>query len=109
MSVPKTPAPRAPRPPFKTVALVGRHSTAGIEGPLEEIASCVARSGQDVVFERETAQATGLTGYPALTPEEIGRAADVAVVLGGDGTLLGIARQLAGAGVPLIGVNHGRL
>ncbi|QET02248.1 MULTISPECIES: NAD kinase [Cupriavidus] len=107
MSVP--PKANAPRAPFKTIALVGRHSTAGIEGPLEEIASCVSRNGQDVVFERETSQATGLTGYPALTPEEIGRIADVAVVLGGDGTLLGIARQLAGAGVPLIGVNHGRL
>jgi len=99
----------ATRPPFKTVALVGRYSTAGIEGPLEELASCISRNGQDVVFERETAMATGLTGYPALTPEEIGREADVAVVLGGDGTLLGLARQLAGHNVPVIGVNHGRL
>ncbi len=107
MSAPsKTSAPRAP---FKTVALVGRHSTAGIEGPLEELASCILRNGQDVVFERETALATGLTGYPVLTPEEIGREADVAVVLGGDGTLLGLARQLAGHDVPVIGVNHGRL
>ena len=99
----------APRPPFKTVALVGRYSTAGIEGPLEELASCISRNGQDVVFERETAMATGLTGYPVLTPDEIGREADVAVVLGGDGTLLGLARQLAGHDVPVIGVNHGRL
>ncbi|WER44816.1 NAD kinase [Cupriavidus sp. WKF15] len=107
MSAP--PKTSALRTPFKTVALVGRYSTAGIEGPLEELASYILRNGQDVVFERETAQATGLTGYPALTPEEIGREADVAVVLGGDGTLLGIARQLAGHNVPLIGVNHGRL
>ncbi|MGO4302677.1 MULTISPECIES: NAD kinase [unclassified Cupriavidus] len=103
---PKTGAPRAP---FKTVALVGRYSTAGIEGPLEKLAACISRNGQDVVFERETAMATGLTGYPVLTAEEIGREADVAVVLGGDGTLLGLARQLAGHDVPLIGVNHGRL
>ncbi len=95
--------------PFRTVALVGRYSTAGIEGPLEELAACILRNGQDVVFERETALATGLTDYPALSAEEIGREADVAVVLGGDGTLLGIARQLAGFSVPLIGVNHGRL
>ncbi len=99
----------AKRAPFQTVALVGRYATAGIEGPLEELASCILRNGQDVVFERETAQATGLTDYPALSPAEIGRQADVAVVLGGDGTMLGIARQLAGFNVPLIGVNHGRL
>jgi len=95
--------------PFHTVALVGRYSTAGIEARLEELASCILKNGQDVVFERDTALATGLTGYPALAPEEIGRHADVAVVLGGDGTLLGIGRQLAGHDVPLIGVNHGRL
>lgn len=107
MSAP--PNPSAKGAPFQTVALVGRYSTAGIVGPLEELASCILKNGQDVVFERETAQATGLTDYPALSAEEIGRQADVAVVLGGDGTLLGIARQLAGFDVPLIGVNHGRL
>ncbi|WP_454763519.1 NAD kinase [Cupriavidus campinensis] len=112
MSAPPKPAiaPAAPpRAAFQTVALMGRHSTAGIEGPLEELAACILRNGQDVVFERETAMATGLTGYPVLNAEEIGRQADVAVVLGGDGTLLGLARQLAGHNVPLIGVNHGRL
>jgi NAD+ kinase len=33
---------------------------------------------------------------------------DVAIVIGGDGTLLSMARQLAPLGVPLIGVNLGR-
>lgn len=103
------PTPGAARAPFRTVALIGRYATAGIEGPLEDLAACILRNGQDVVFERETAMATGLTDYPALAPDEIGKHADVAVVLGGDGTLLGLARQLAGYPVPLIGVNHGRL
>lgn len=112
MSAPQNPAiapAAAPRAAFQTVALVGRYSTAGIEGPLEELASVICRNGHDVVFERETALATGLSGYPALSADEIARQADVAVVLGGDGTLLGLARQLAGHDVPVIGVNHGRL
>ena len=112
MSAPQNPAiapAAAPRAAFQTVALVGRYATAGIEGPLEELAAVISRNGQDVVFERETAQATGLSGYPVFSADEIGREADVAVVLGGDGTLLGLARQLAGLNVPLIGVNHGRL
>lgn len=94
---------------FHTVALVGKYYAAGIAAPLQELAACISSAGHAVVFERETALNIGLRTYPTLTPEEIGQQADVAVVLGGDGTLLGIGRQLAGHDVPLIGVNHGRL
>jgi NAD+ kinase len=59
--------------------------------------------------EAETANATGLAGYNALPVEAIGRECDLAVVVGGDGTMLGIARQLAPYGVPMVGVNQGRL
>ncbi|WP_103105366.1 NAD(+)/NADH kinase [Brevibacillus reuszeri] len=41
--------------------------------------------------------------------EEIGREADLVCVLGGDGTLLGIARQLAGRSIPIFGINLGTL
>ena len=40
---------------------------------------------------------------------EIGRQCDVAVVVGGDGTMLAVARELAPYNVPLIGINQGRL
>ncbi|MEA3116981.1 MAG: kinase [Paraburkholderia sp.] len=94
---------------FKTVALVGRSNTPGIGEPLTVLATCIGKRGFEVVFEAETAREIGATGYPALTPAEIGARADVAVVLGGDGTMLGIGRQLAPYRTPLIGVNHGRL
>ncbi|AOJ79882.1 MULTISPECIES: NAD kinase [Burkholderia] len=94
---------------FHTVALVGRSNTPGIAEPLVSLAACIAKRGFEVVFEADTAQAIGSAGYPALTPAEIGARADVAVVLGGDGTMLGIGRQLAPYKTPLIGINHGRL
>ncbi len=94
---------------FKTVALVGRNNTPGIREPLTALAACIAKRGFDVVFEADTAQEVGVTDYPALTTPEIGARADVAVVLGGDGTMLGLGRQLAPYRTPLIGVNHGRL
>jgi NAD+ kinase len=44
-----------------------------------------------------------------MTATEIGEQAFAALVVGGDGTMLGIARQLAQYDVPLIGINQGRL
>lgn len=94
---------------FKTVAIVGKYMAAGIEQSLSDIAGFLIKTGRDVVIEAETAQNVSLPGLPVLTPAEIGQHADVAIVVGGDGTMLGIARQLAPYNVPLIGINQGRL
>lgn len=94
---------------FKTVALVGRNNTPGIGEHLTALASCIAARGFEVIFEGETARNIGISSYPVATPAEIGARADVAVILGGDGTMLGIGRQLAPYRTPLIGVNQGRL
>jgi NAD+ kinase len=61
------------------------------------------------MFDAATRDLVGFTQYAGHTRESIGEEADVAVVLGGDGTLLGIARELSRHGIPLIGINHGRL
>jgi NAD+ kinase len=76
---------------------------------LAEIAEFLEKRGLNVIFESETAHNIALEGVTAMTPAEIGQHADVAIVLGGDGTMLGIARQLAPYDVPLIGINSGRL
>ena len=94
---------------FRHAALVGKYQAEGIRGVLEEIATFLVRQGLEVSFERQTAQNTGVTGYSVLSVEELGRDCDLAVVVGGDGTMLGIARQLARFGTPLVGINQGRL
>jgi NAD+ kinase len=106
--MPPTKSPAAPITP-KTIAIVGKYFAAGIADSLSDIANFLEGRGHTVVFEAETAQNIALEGYEAMTPEQIGRRADAAVVVGGDGTMLGIARQLAPYGVPLIGINQGRL
>jgi NAD+ kinase len=94
---------------FRHVALVGKYQARGMRPLLEDIAHLLTRLGLDVSIESETAANTGLSDYPALSAEELGRQCDVAVVVGGDGTMLGIARDLARYQVPMVGVNQGRL
>jgi NAD+ kinase len=101
---------------FRQVALVGKYQST-ISGPagahsrqaLEEIADYLLDLGCDVVLEADTAANMGMSRYATLTLEDIGRQCDLCLVIGGDGTMLGIGRQLAQYRVPLIGINQGRL
>jgi NAD+ kinase len=52
---------------------------------------------------------TGLTGYATADVAGIVTRCDLGLVVGGDGTMLGVGRQLALHDVPLIGINQGRL
>ena len=101
---------------FRHVALFGKYAAPGTHVAnassrqmLEEIAQFLTGQGCEVVVEQETVANTGLTGYAALDVPAIGRQCDLGLVVGGDGTMLGIGRQLARFGVPLIGINQGRL
>ncbi|MDQ6621015.1 MAG: NAD kinase [Pseudomonadota bacterium] len=95
--------------PLRRVALVGRHGTPGVAEPLTRLARFLATQGHEVVLEAETARTSGLSGYQSYPAQALGERVDVAIVIGGDGTLLSMARQLAPLDVPLIGVNLGRL
>lgn len=101
---------------FRQVALIGKYHTAvsgsfagAATGALQDIAQFLASQGCDVVLETATAANTGITGFPTLDVAAIGAQCDLGLVVGGDGTMLGIGRQLAKYGVPLIGINQGRL
>jgi len=94
---------------FRHVALVGKYHAQGSRSALEGIAHFLNAQGCDVAIEKDTASNTGLTQYPILDVAAIGAQCDLALVVGGDGTMLGIGRLLAKFGVPLIGINQGRL
>ncbi len=89
-------------------SLSGRQSDA-MRRVLEDIAEYLAAQGCEILLERETANNASLAGYPLVNVPEIGARCDLGLVVGGDGTMLGIGRQLAPFGVPLIGINQGRL
>ena len=93
----------------KTIALVGKYNAPGITESIIKLANFLELAGHTVVFESETALNMALQGFNVMAVPEIGKQADAAIVIGGDGTMLGIARQLAPYKVPLIGINQGRL
>jgi NAD+ kinase len=95
--------------PQQTIALAVRHNTAGIDQPVQAIVDFLRAGGYRVVFEQETAGHVHVAGVDAMNADEIGKQAAFVIVVGGDGTMLGVARQLARYRVPLIGINQGRL
>ncbi len=101
---------------FRHVALIGKYqavasgaSGAPFRQALEGIAQYLHAQGCEVAFEDQTASNMGITGYATLDVAAIGAQCDLGLVVGGDGTMLGIGRQLARYGVPLVGINQGRL
>ncbi len=101
---------------FRRVALFGKYqapvaggSAATSSAALREIAQFLTSQGCELVVHRQTAVDAQLAGYDTLDIEAIGARCDLGLVVGGDGTMLGIGRQIAPYGVPLIGINQGRL
>jgi NAD+ kinase len=94
---------------FKKVALVGKYDNLAIAGSVKHLAGFLSAQGYEIVLASQTAEILEEAGYRHASLTELASLVDVVVVLGGDGTMLSIARVLAPYPVPLIGVNQGRL
>lgn len=95
------------RPP-QTIGIAANLGKPESRGRLLELLELLRAHKVKVLLEREAAK---LIGRPkdAITLPAIGKRADLMVVLGGDGTMLRVARELDGALVPLLGINLGTL
>lgn len=102
----------SPSPAIRSAALIGKFRSPDVAESLVTLANFLFKQGIDVRVEEGTAAATGIKDYPTVSYAAIASrciAVDVAIVVGGDGTFLNAARQLTASGVPLVGVNQGRL
>lgn len=95
--------------PFQNVALIGKHKAPEIAEPLLRLAAFLSSRGLNVVVDSLTAEQIAFCPYQAMNLNEMAHAVDLAIVIGGDGTMLNIARTLSPHQIPLVGVNQGRL
>lgn len=99
-------------PTISRVGLVAKHNLDAAAGVLAELAGWLEARGIEAVFEADTAALAGLPpDRPTTTRDALPASCDLVVVLGGDGTLIGMANRIAQAGVdvPILGVNFGSL
>ena len=94
---------------FQNVALIGKYKAPEIAEPLLRLAAFLTSRGLRVVVDNLTADHLVGNPYPVMTLEQMAGSVDLAIVIGGDGTMLNIARTLSPHHIPLIGVNQGRL
>ena len=94
---------------FKTIALIGKYKSPEITEPLLELSRFLQGRGVRVLIDPLTAAHVVRNNLEVLPLEQAGKLADLAIVIGGDGTMLNIARTLAPFDVALVGVNQGRL
>ena len=98
-----------------TIARVGLTAKRGLtaaSGVIAELAGWLEARDVRTVFEEETARLAGVPpDRPTVSRDDLPRECDLIVVLGGDGTLIGMASRIAAAGVdvPILGVNYGSL
>jgi NAD+ kinase len=95
--------------PFHTVGLVGKYDNQGMEASVRALGDFLRQRGHTVLIAQQTAEHLKITDFTSRSLHELAADSDAVVVLGGDGTMLSIARALAPQGVPLIGINQGRL
>ena len=97
---------------FKTVAIVAKPDGVGVAAPLNTLIDLLKRRGMTVRLDVRTAEFAS-SKPDAVMPrnplDELIEGADLAIAVGGDGTMLGVARIVARHGVPLVGINLGHL
>jgi len=99
----------APHSQFKTIGLIGKIGATNIRPILTEIYNHLINNSFHVIIDHNCEELIQAAGTETHGLESISDLCDLGIVVGGDGTLLTAARALSKKGVPLIGVNMGRL
>jgi NAD+ kinase len=97
---------------FKSIAIIGKYLNKSalqqMHTDLADLARHLSAKNIAVWIEEHTAHGAELTGFNTAKLEHIGDKVDLAIVMGGDGTMLSVARTLMHANIPMVGINRGR-
>jgi NAD+ kinase len=97
---------------FKKIAIIGKYMNQSalqlMQSDLTNLAKHLTATNIEVWIEEKTAQYVDLAGFKTTSLEKIGSQVDLMIVMGGDGTMLSVARSLIDDNVPLVGINRGR-
>ena len=91
------------------VGLIANTAKPATRAALQKAARLIAATGRVVITEAASAKLTRLRCETCADAAELARASDLLLVFGGDGTMLRVARQVAGSQTPILGVKFGGL
>ncbi|HEX5398590.1 MAG TPA: NAD(+)/NADH kinase [Verrucomicrobiae bacterium] len=94
---------------IKRVGLIGNLDKAGCAEAIRNASRLIQRAGRKMICEAQTARLAGLKTATAPDDAALARQVDLLLVFGGDGTMLHVARNIAGLSTPMLGVNLGGL
>lgn len=94
---------------IKRVGLIGNSGKPACAGVVQRAARLIRNSGRQVLSDTETARLARLTTKAYPDAAALASAVDLILVFGGDGTMLRVAREIAGSQTPILGINIGGL
>lgn len=94
---------------FKNIGLIGRLGSSKVTETLKRLMPFLDKKGYQPILEKRTAELLLEHNYQEADIKMLAEICDLVIVIGGDGSLLGAARAMAKTGVPVVGVNRGRL
>lgn len=94
---------------FKRIGLVGKFGAPAVGETLRRLITHLQTRALEIILDPSVVEHVPDSGLPSAERAHLGEHCDLVIAVGGDGTLLNAARSLADAGVPLVGVNLGRL
>lgn len=94
---------------FSRVGLVGRLGSESTYYSLQRLTLFLQKQGVEIFLDKETATSAPVSNVPVMDREALADHCDLIIVVGGDGSLLASARAMCRTGVPLLGINRGRL